>query len=295
MNGNPLVSIGMAVYNGEKYICQALDSLLAQDFTNYELIISDNASTDKTQEICQEYKLLDSRIRYYRNLANMGALWNFSRVFELSFGKYFMFACHDDYWKPSYLNSCLEAFNTSRDIILAGAECDSVDSKTGKLIFTDKGLSTIGLSPARRFLHYKSVLHNGKHVGGIFYGIHKRSALQEVMPMKNVMATDHLVMAGLCFQGEFVTVKKRLMAKRMGGASDTLEGVARSHNISNPLLVKGTYLTREFELEKIIFQASNLKSLEKIGLVYWSLIHTFAVVCKRLVTLGYYKIRRNER
>lgn len=292
MTYSPLVSIGMAVYNGEKYIRQALDSLLAQDFTDYELIISDNASTDKTQEICREYKLMDSRIRYYRNPTNIGAFRNFSQAFELSNGKYFMFACHDDYWKPNYISSCLEAFNASKDVILAGAECDSIDSKTGKLFFTDKGLSTVGLSPAKRFMHYKSTLHNGKHVGGIFYGLHKRSALREVMPMKNVMATDHLVMAGLCFQGEFVTVKERLMVKRKGGASDTLDGVAHSHNISNPLLVKGTYLIREFELEKIIFKTDKLKSLEKIWLILWSLFHTFIVVCRRLVTLGYQRIKQ---
>lgn len=103
----PLVSIGMPVYNGERYIRQALDSLLAQDYANFELIISDNVSTDGTQGICLEYAARDERIRYYRNETNLGALRNFNRVFELSSGKYFMWAAHDDVWNPAYVQEVL--------------------------------------------------------------------------------------------------------------------------------------------------------------------------------------------
>ncbi|HEY9297142.1 MAG TPA: glycosyltransferase, partial [Phormidium sp.] len=79
----PLVSIGMPVYNGDRYLRLALDSLLAQDYENFDLIISDNASTDKTQEICLEYAAKDSRIRYYRNQVNVGASENFKVVVDL--------------------------------------------------------------------------------------------------------------------------------------------------------------------------------------------------------------------
>ena len=123
----PQVSIGMPVYNGEKYIRQAMDSLLAQDYKNFELIISDNASTDRTQDICLDYEAQDRRVRYYRNEINMGATWNFNRVFDLSRGNYYMWASHDDYWDPRYLQSCLEAFETSDAIVLTGAMCDLFD------------------------------------------------------------------------------------------------------------------------------------------------------------------------
>lgn len=287
LHSKPVVSIGMAVYNGERYIRQALDSLLAQDYKNYELIISDNASTDKTREICLEYAARDKRIRYYRNKTNIGAQFNFDRVFELSSGYYFMWACHDDHWKPHYLSSCLEAFNISDDIVLAGTECESIDPETGELIFIDKGLSTVGLSPGERFIRYKSTLHGGRHVGGIFYGLYKRSALSKAMPLKKVIAGDHLVMAGLCFQGEFVTVNKKLMVKRMGGESASLDSLARAYGINNQLLVKGTYLTREAMLQQIIFQTDKIKLPQKIWLVCWSLIHTAIVVFTRLLNIGY--------
>ena len=287
LDSKPLVSIGMAVHNGERYIRQALDSLLAQDYDNFELIISDNASTDKTREICLAYAAKDKRVRYYRNQTNVGALRNFDRVFELSSGEYFMWACHDDYWKPRYLSSCLKAFNISEAIVLTGTECDSIDPETGELIFVDEGLSTVGLSPGKRFMRYKSTLHGGRHVGGIFYGVYKRTALRKVMPMKKVVAVDHIIMAEMCFQGEFVTVPKRLMAKRVGGVSASLESMAHAYGMSNQLLVKGTYLTREAMLQRIIFQTEELKLTEKIWLVCWSLSHTSQVVIRRVLSLGY--------
>src|SRR6266508_180906 len=95
----PLVSIGMPVFNGQRFIRQALDSLLSMDYPNFELIISDNASTDGTAEICQDYAARDRRIRFYRNAKNEGAFGNFARVLALARGNYFMWAAHDDIWE----------------------------------------------------------------------------------------------------------------------------------------------------------------------------------------------------
>ena len=92
----PLVSIGLPVYNGDTSLRAALDCLLAQDYPNIELIISDNASTDTTPKICEEYSQNENRIKYFRSKENHGAIWNFNRVFELSAGKYFMWAAYDD-------------------------------------------------------------------------------------------------------------------------------------------------------------------------------------------------------
>jgi glycosyltransferase involved in cell wall biosynthesis len=84
-----LVSIGLPVYNAGQYLEEALDSILAQTFEDFELIISDNGSTDNTEAICWSYARRDQRIRYFRNETNLGAAWNFNRVFELASGKYF--------------------------------------------------------------------------------------------------------------------------------------------------------------------------------------------------------------
>ena len=97
----PRVSIGLPVYNGERYLPQALDAILSQTFEDFELIISDNASTDSTQDICKSYAANDARVKYFRNSSNIGISRNFNRVFELSSGgEYFKWCAHDDLMAP---------------------------------------------------------------------------------------------------------------------------------------------------------------------------------------------------
>lgn len=103
----PTVSIGMPVYNGEPFIREAIDSLLAQNFTDFELIISDNASTDGTEAICLEYAAKDMRIQYVRQAKNLGALGNFQFVLDKSVGEYFMWAAADDVRSRNFLESNL--------------------------------------------------------------------------------------------------------------------------------------------------------------------------------------------
>lgn len=102
-----MVSIGMPVMNGEKYIRDALDSLLAQTYGNFEITISDNASSDGTASICREYAARDTRIRYIRQAENIGAVANFSFVLAEATGEYFMWAAYDDSWKPKFIAHAL--------------------------------------------------------------------------------------------------------------------------------------------------------------------------------------------
>lgn len=108
MNQKPLVSIGMPIYNGEKYLAQALDSLLEQEYRNFELIVSNNASTDGTESICRQYATRDQRIRYYRNRENVGALANFGMVLNRAMGDYFMWSACDDLWMPGFISATLQ-------------------------------------------------------------------------------------------------------------------------------------------------------------------------------------------
>jgi glycosyltransferase involved in cell wall biosynthesis len=104
----PLISIGLPVYNGERSIRQALDSLRAQDYRHLELIISDNASTDRTAEICRAYAAADPRIQFIANERNLGLRANFGRVLELAHGPYFMWAAADDRWHSAFLSTLAE-------------------------------------------------------------------------------------------------------------------------------------------------------------------------------------------
>ncbi len=115
----PKVCIGMPIYNEEKWIARALESLLAQSYPNIEIIISDNASTDRTEDICKEYMAKDCRISYYRNDTNTGIGINFIRVFQISGGKYFMWAAADDWWAPDFVKLLVEELESHPDAGLA--------------------------------------------------------------------------------------------------------------------------------------------------------------------------------
>ncbi|UCF93502.1 MAG: glycosyltransferase family 2 protein [Desulfobacterales bacterium] len=101
----PLVSIGLPVYNSEKTIVRALDSLLAQNYPNFEIVISDNSSTDKTAEICRQYAERDNRIKFNINPKNLGINANFYIVYKMAAGKYFMWAGSDDFWQPDFIRT----------------------------------------------------------------------------------------------------------------------------------------------------------------------------------------------
>src|SRR6185436_20983418 len=105
----PLVSIGIPVYNGENYLESALTRLLEQDFEDFELIVTDNASTDRTEEICRAFEQRDSRVRYFRNPVNIGLAANHNRTIELARGKYFKWAAHDDDFPKEMLTGFVRA------------------------------------------------------------------------------------------------------------------------------------------------------------------------------------------
>lgn len=124
----PLVSLGLPVYNGERYLAQALECLLAQSFTDFELIISDNASSDATEQICREHAARDSRIVYYRQPENLGAIRNFNFVFEASSGEYFKWASYDDLCEPTFLEKTVAVLEAEEDVVVAYSRSDMVDA-----------------------------------------------------------------------------------------------------------------------------------------------------------------------
>ena len=121
MSVSPRVSIGMPVYNAQRYLREAVDSLLAQTMADFEIILCDNASTDSTGEICRRYAAADRRVRCHRNSKNLGVVANFNRAFELSRGPYFKWAAYDDLHGPTYLERCAAALDG--DPSLAVAHC----------------------------------------------------------------------------------------------------------------------------------------------------------------------------
>ena len=221
-DSKPLVSIGMPVYNGADFLHSAFESLLAQDYDNFELIISDNHSTDSTQEICLDYAAKDKRIRYLRNEMNVGPKNNFNKVFELSRGEYFMWHAHDDLREPSYISSCLEIMEMNPNVILC---CSStLLNEDGNLRKSEEDFSTVGMSLNRRF---RKILWN--NTCSSIYGLIRSSVLKKTELFKDTVSPDNLLLAELSLLGEFYQlplflfnekIKRRDIFQRIGGILD---------------------------------------------------------------------------
>lgn len=122
-----MVGIGLPVYNGARFLASALESLLAQDFTDFEIVVTDNASTDDSLAIARSFARADSRVRVHHEPTNRGAAWNFNEAFRLSRGKYFKWAAHDDRYEPTFLGRCLEALERNPDVTLAYTQTLDID------------------------------------------------------------------------------------------------------------------------------------------------------------------------
>jgi len=210
-DNKPLVSIGMPVYNGEKYIRQALDSLLAQDCANFELIISDNASKDGTAKICREYLTKDKRIRYYGNETNLGAVANFNRVFELSNAKYFMWAADHDLWHPTFISRCVSVMEEDCSVVLVYARTMLIDSRGCSLGLTSDQIDTRGLASVERYIQ----LIWNKRWGNMVYGVIRKEVLAETGRFRNIWGPDGALLAELALRGSFAQIDEPLFYRRV--------------------------------------------------------------------------------
>ena len=208
----PRVSVGMPVYNGELHIEEALRSLLAQDFTDFELIISDNGSTDGTEAICREYAGRDPRIRYYRQPQNRGAAWNFNEVFRLARGEYFRWACHDDACAPSHLRSCVELLDASPpSVVLVYTRTMLLDESGQAFSTSHDELDTRGLPAHRRFQRLAERLR----YANVLFGLVRRDALARTRLLGAYESSDYVLLAELSLLGEFAEIPSYLFKRRV--------------------------------------------------------------------------------
>lgn len=178
----PQVSIGMPVYNGAKFIREALDSLLAQTFTDFELTISDNASTDGTEAICREYAAKDQRIRYVRQPENLGAAANFRFVLDEAVGEYFMWAAADDLWVPNFIYKCQQMLTFDKDAGMAmmAYVCTSRFSSLFNRSF-DNPLTCISIVDKKDRVRAYSMLSFKTHKDNLVYAVWRKKDLSKVL------------------------------------------------------------------------------------------------------------------
>jgi len=213
----PLLSIGMPVYNGEKYVGQALDSLLTQNFKDFELIISDNASTDNTAEICKRYLERDNRIKYYRNEVNIGALVNFNNLVNYATAPYFMWASHDDMWEPSYISKLINIMESDKSIVLGFSDFDNIDEDDKQIRAYPKILKLSSSETIFKRLFKFIMFEESDGKANLIYGIMRLNILKEIGGFNKTLgefAADDLFLFSILFKGNFYIIDELLFHKR---------------------------------------------------------------------------------
>ena len=192
----PKVSVGMPVFNGVTTIARAIESILHQSESDLELVISDNASTDGTSEICQRYAAADKRVRYIRQVENLGALSNFERVLREASAQYFFWAPHDDWWDPHFAEAGIRALKEKPDAAAAMGTVRYVDAD--ELEFS-RDEPPYGVGAGSALDRVKAYLRSGL-TDNLLYALHRRGVLLDApyvlcaYPEKAIIM--HTILAG---------------------------------------------------------------------------------------------------
>lgn len=205
------VAIGLPVYNGERYLEDTLRSVLNQTFDNFDLFIADNASTDRTEEICRDYAGRDSRIQYIRNAINLGASKNYTVCFEPARSRYFRWQNADDPIEPSLIEKCFEVLEADHDVVLAYGKTHIIDEYGGFSEAYDDKMNLTSDSASQRF---KDCLQN-LGLQNVIYGLMRRDALARTALLGNYVAADINLVVELSLYGKFSEVPVHLFNRRM--------------------------------------------------------------------------------
>jgi glycosyltransferase involved in cell wall biosynthesis len=206
----PLVSIGFPVYNGAEFLARAVDSILNQDFNDFELIIADNASTDETELLCRAYAKNDSRIRYVRNSANIGVNPNHNLVFEMSRGRYFAWAAHDIEQLPGMLSRCVrEMQNGPGAPVLVYPRCELAGDSGMPPGWEQPSIASSDPKPARRV---NAVIRNIVFVTQ-HYGLFDAATLRKTRLNGSYPSSDYVLTAEVAMLGEIREIPEVLLRR----------------------------------------------------------------------------------
>jgi glycosyltransferase involved in cell wall biosynthesis len=204
----PRLTIGLPVYNGENFLSESIEALLGQTYEDYELIISDNASTDGTEAICRHYQQRDSRIRYVRQPRNIGLSPNHNLVVRLAHGELFKWASHDDLYARDLLKRCVEALDEYPDVVLAHSWTATIDNSGAITKAIKYPLATASPSAPERFRNLL-FLEGSDDDGGIM-----RIDPMRRITMNSYHHAERTIIAELALQGPFYHVPDWLYFRR---------------------------------------------------------------------------------
>ncbi len=204
----PRVTIGIPVFNGTDYLADALDSILAQTYTDFEVVISDNGSTDETPALCREYAARDPRIRFYGNEVNRGAAWNYNRVFELAQGEFFRWHGHDDLIAPTYLERCAAVLECDPDVAIAYPKSVIIDGYGNVIRSHDDNMDLREDDASQRIQRFHPGLCHP------IFGLIRSQMLRETDLIGSFVGSDEVLLWQLILAGKFHEVPEVLFFRR---------------------------------------------------------------------------------
>jgi len=211
-NRQPTVCVGLPVYNGGNFLSQAIESILSQDFENIQLVLSDNCSTDNTEEVCLKYQTMDKRVRYHRFEENLGAAINFKNVLGLSSTPYFMWASHDDMRERTFITKCLERMKSDPSIALVYPRTKVLDADSKFIGIANDHINADQDNPIERFRHL--IWEIG--MCNMFYGLYRTDILKKVRAWDKSLFGDNLILAEIALLlGKIVQIDDVLFVRRL--------------------------------------------------------------------------------
>lgn len=288
MATRPTISIGLPVFNGENYLAVALNSLQEQTYEDFEIIVSDNASTDGTEEIARGLAARDRRIRYVRNAKNLGANRNYNRTFALALGPYFRWHAHDDVCGPKYLELCLGVLENDPSVVLAHTRTDYVDRNGDPLIRVTGGFldpdgyierlvtddhAPAMLSSARPHVRLDAIVNRMSVFFDVF-GLVRSADMRRTMALQNYYGADKVFLAELALLGKIVRLDTGGFDRRCHNEASTR---ARSYKD----LATWSDSTRSFDFYPALIMRGYFNAVWSSDLPTRERAHCLAVVAKR--------------
>ncbi|HTS07795.1 MAG TPA: glycosyltransferase family A protein [Candidatus Eisenbacteria bacterium] len=216
-----LVTFGLPVYNGENFVAEAIQCVLDQTVSNWELVICDNCSTDHTLEICRGFAERDSRIRIHQSARNMGACFNFDRAFRLSRGRFFKWITHDDLFAAQFVERCLRELERDDRVVLAIPRFCFVDANRRVLRRQSRELSVMGPTIESRAEQFMALAAGGMDFIWLAYGLIRRDVLEHVGSMGWYAASDQVLLFKLALRGCIKQVNEEMFFRREHPGAET--------------------------------------------------------------------------
>lgn len=276
----PLVCFGLPIYNGENFVAEAIRCVLAQTFADWELIICDNCSTDRTIAICRQFAHKDSRIRLCQNSRNMGVCFNFDRAFRLSRSKYFKWVAHDDLFSPRFIETCIQELAKDEQVVAVFPRLAYVNTDGRVLRRQASELSVLGLTPESRVKQFMALAAQNTDFLWLQYGLIRRDVLEQSGSMGWYAGSDHVMLFKIALRGCIKQIEEEMFFRREHPEASTLK---RGSTVRER--AKGAYAddNRRLVLPWCRILKEHLICVIKSPIPFWGKLRCTAAVLKRFL------------